>query len=363
MKKILALALSAILLSSISPASGATQTCTKKELNKIKNGQICLIVNKKYVWKKYQAPVVAKPTPIATPTPTPTPTPVVIEKTKLEKDFDDITRLSEDSSVAPSFTINVVSSTDVKDSSVEHIKAKYQKDYNFWSHYVSGLKNLSLIISTGDNVRWLADQIDKIVGHPDNLFYQANVDSVTREPCQNFGAGSLFLITDIYINTYRLYPQQCSTQEPTKPEYVGAPFHEFTHNMQTALTGDARLLPCWIKEGQATFYENNLGNAGNFAEFTKVKNMWLSRVNKYNFSTTIKKLDTNYGDGNCSRDGGYEYGYTAMQLLANKYGQSKSIDFLKEVGVTKDWKVAFERTYGQTLDQWLADSAKDLSSV
>lgn len=220
-----------------------------------------------------------------------------------------------------------------------------------------------MIIGTGDDVKWLADQIEKFNGHPDNLFYQSNVDAVNREPCQNFGAGSLFLLTDIYVNTYRLYPKQCSIQEPNKQEYVGAPFHEFTHNMQTTLAGDARLLPCWMKEGQATFYENNLGNAGNFAEFTRVKKVWVSRTDKSMIIPTLKKLDVGYGDGNCSRDGGYEYGYTAMQVLADQYGQAKGIDLLKEIKITKDWKIAFKNIYGSEFEEWLNKSSAELSAL
>lgn len=350
----------------VQASSIAGSKCTKINTVKIVSNvkYTCIKQSKKLVWNKG---VAIKQTVISVPTPTPTVEKVIPvaapEKSKLEIDFDKITALSNDSSLNVDHTTTIIASNEILPTTIEHIKNKYTYVYNFWSHYTNQLKNLKLIIATGDSVKWMSDQIDLIVGHTDDLFLQGNLNSVKQSPCQNFGAGSLFLITDIFVNTYRLFPSQCSTQEPTRPEYIGAPFHEFTHNMQTTFAGDARLLPCWMKEGQATFYENNLGNAGNFSEFLKVQSYWTTRTNKNVIVSTLKKLDINYGDGNCSRDGGYEYGYTAMQVLANQYGQDKGIDLLKEIKVTHDWKIAFKNIYGKSFDDWLRNSENELKSL
>lgn len=363
-----------VIASQSSPAFAsikAGNTCSKAGTTAISTGVkfTCVKKGKKLVWNNGVAIQIASKisptsvTPSPSPSSEPTNSKVEVEKTKAEKDYDAITLLSKDSSLNAGFKVNTITYEAVLPQTTEHLVAKYKNVYNFWSHFVSGLKDLTLIIGTGDDVKWLADQIEKFNGHPDDLFYQSNVEGVKRAPCIDFTAGSLFLLTDVYVNTYRVYPKQCAFQEPNRPEYIGAPFHEFTHNMQTTLAGDARLLPCWMKEGQATFFETNLGSAGNYEEFTKTKKYWTSKTDKSMIATNLMKLGTNYGDGNCSRDGGYQYGYTAMQVLVNQYGLEKSIDFLKEIKVTKDWKIAFKNIYSSEFEEWLNKSSAELSAL
>lgn len=349
----------------------AGNTCSKAGSTAKTSGYkfTCVKKGKKLVWNSGVAlPIPSQGTPTAvtpsaTPSASPTQSKVEIEKSKAEKDYEAITSLSRDSSLNTGFKVNTITYESVLPQTTEHLVAKYRNVYNFWSHFVSGLKDITLIIGTGDDVKWLADQIEKFNGHPDDLFYQSNVEGVKRAPCVDFTAGSLFLLTDVYVNTYRVYPKQCASQEPNRPEYIGAPFHEFTHNMQTTLAGDARLLPCWMKEGQATFFETNLGSAGNYEEFTKTKKYWTSKTDKSMIATNLMKLGTNYGDGNCSRDGGYQYGYTAIQVLVNQYGLEKSIDFLKEIKVYKDWKVAFKSIYSVEFEEWLTKSKDELVAL
>jgi len=361
MKKTLLTLLSAVLLITIvQPAQAAVvKPCSKNKLNTIQNNLICKKVGLLYRWAAIPTPintnkpVAPTPTPTSTATPTPTPTsspvPVIDYKETTYKKIINVYNSKTDAS----FELKVISDSSVLDTSVKNIIRRYEIATKFWGSEISQ-KKLLIIIGSNDNIRWIKEQLELAFPYKYDDWYVRNSQNMPSEKCNSYSAGSYGANSQGYlVQSFRLYAPSCPTQEPKDENYRTTVEHEFTHAAQSSLTNNyVESLPCWFREGQATYYGSVMGNTLSYEDFLKSRNYALFNFTTNNFKDTLIKLDEKYSNFNCGTDGGFSYGSIAIEQLLKLYSHDQINLFVKSAGITRNWKQSFADTFNRKFEDW-----------
>ena len=139
--------------------------------------------------------------------------------------------------------------------------------------------------------------------------------------------------------------------------------HEWTHNAQAAIAGSTEVLPCWYKEGSATYFGTTLAakSESDYSATRAATLIWQSNAfsaNPPNFLLYNEKAipggyesyfdsrDTTYPANQCGPDGAYSLGYLATEYLMELKGKAAQISFMKLAG-TSPWRDALASVYGK----------------
>jgi hypothetical protein len=124
------------------------------------------------------------------------------------------------------------------------------------------------------------------------------------------------------------------------------------------------VLPCWYKEGSATFFGTAIAakTESDYATLRAITVIWQSNpysVNPPNFLLFNEKSiaggyekyfndrDATYSADKCGPDGSYALGFLATEYLMQLKGKKGQVDFM---ALTKSmpWKSAIAKTYGKS---------------
>ena len=140
--------------------------------------------------------------------------------------------------------------------------------------------------------------------------------------------------------------------------------HEWTHNAQAEMAGSTSVLPCWYKEGSATFFGTAIAAKmeSDYATLRSISVIWQSNpysVNPPNFLLFNEKSiaggyekyfndrDATYSADKCGPDGSYALGFLATEYLMQLKGKKGQVDFMT-LSKTMPWKSAIAKTYGKS---------------
>jgi hypothetical protein len=168
------------------------------------------------------------------------------------------------------------------------------------------------------------------------------------------------------LNHYGLFGKSCPAQLPSDENFQSTIEHEWVHNVQGKLAdpsmigeGGQTLLPCWFKEGQASFYGNAIGYRNNYRGYLAVRRSTISnfenrlQVINQNLAGTLKDLDEKFNAFSCGNTGGYALGALAVEKMLLMKGHTGVIDFMKSVKSEQSWRKAFVKVYGVEADVWI----------
>lgn len=137
--------------------------------------------------------------------------------------------------------------------------------------------------------------------------------------------------------------------------------HEWTHNAQAEMAGSVSVLPCWYKEGSATFFGTAIA-AKTESDYAIVRaNTLIWQSNPYfanppsfllfneksvagGYEKFFNDRDATYSADKCGPDGSYALGFLATEYLMQLKGKKGQVDFMT---LTKSmpWKSAIAKTY------------------
>jgi hypothetical protein len=352
-----------ILVTTSISAYGAVKpgtTCKKAGQTSTTNGikYICVKSGKKLVWNKgvtikKPAPTPATPSPAASPTPNVTSVPL----TQSEIAFNNIVSYYNESP-AVKYELIKVTHPSVSQASVDRIISRYEKVLKFFRDSFA-VKKVYVIVGNNDQLLWTKQQLELATGYKFDEWYANFTLGMPERRCSTYNAGSYGINkSGHFMQSFTLYPADCPSEEPQDGNYRTTIEHELVHASQSAVTNNQiQLLPCWFKEGQASYYGSVLGNP---TSYTSMKSS-LSFQTRFSRSVDpkqrLKQLDEKYDNFKCGNDGGYALGALAVQQMVIKYSHQKIMDFSKDVGMTSNWRTSFANIFGESFDAFVDNMA------
>lgn len=308
----------------------------------------CVKTGKKLVWNKGIA--FLKPTPSPTPTSSKASAPI----SESESAFKSIVKYYNESQPASYDLIKVIHPS-VTQKSAQNIVNRYNRAVQFWRDNFA-IKKVYLIVGNNDEIKWVKDQLELATPYKNDDWYKNFSKNMPEQRCKTYSAGSYGINPNGYfMQSFNLYAPGCQTEEPQDPNYRTTVEHELTHAAQSAATGNkVEYLPCWFKEGQASYYGSAIGNLSSFAEFQSSLNFQRRYLRGIDPKSQLRLLDEKYNNFSCGQDGGYALGSLAVEQLVIKYSHLKVLDFVSDVGRTGNWTTSFKSVFGQTFDEFLA---------
>lgn len=212
----------------------------------------------------------------------------------------------------------------------------------------------SIIGSNNDFARTAYADIERKIGAPMGQVSgeSENMLATCSDGCA-FASAALGKQTLPYL-TYLKPNSNLSTKE------VGA--HETFHAIQISLDKTAGNLPCWIREGQASFIGSALANPQE--SFDDTIEMIRSFGGMHSAGSDLSKIESPEGwkghAGNCQDVGEYQVGRIANAYLVGKHGMAQSLQYLKAMDGRaadgKSWKEVFQETFGQSVPMFYAEA-------
>ena len=368
-------AVAAVKAGDVCKKAGVTATASGKKFTCIKSG-------KKLVWNKGVA--VAKPKPVEsavpearptpTPTPTPSPTPTPTEPTEsdlrqrdIQKAFDEIANIAKKASPANT-NLEIIASGEIRPESIKVIQDRYNFVAGFFADLVSPDLPVTVVIGANAEINWIASKMEELSGNSFAKFLNAFESPSKGFPCGPYYTAGVSGKTKggRLLNHYALYGKSCLTQLPSDENFQTTIEHEWVHNVQGKIAdpsmigeGGQTLLPCWFKEGQASFYGNAIGYRSNYDGYLKVRRWNLNnlenrlQVINQNLAGTLKDLDEKFSPFSCGNSGGYSIGALAVEKMVLMKGHTGVVDFMKSVKSEQSWRKAFVKVYGVEADVWI----------
>ncbi|MCF8534672.1 MAG: hypothetical protein K9F92_00635 [Candidatus Nanopelagicaceae bacterium] len=376
-KRTFAAILAAFLLVGVVPqASAATAkagaACSKLKATSVVKGKkfTCIKSGKKLVWDK--GVTVKPPAEPTTKSPTVEPiTPQLPVETDARKAFDAITKIANSITIKP-IDIESVASPGVNAASVAEIENRYSFVANFFDAQLPANTPVTLVISTNEEIEWAESQLSKLNGNSFAEWLSFFLSPSLNNPCGSYySAGSNGKTLDKRIlNNYSLFGKSCATQLPKDLNFKSTIEHEWVHNVQNAVSFKADQLeqnmPCWFKEGQASYYGGVLGYRNDYSGYLKFRE-WNMKNGKYQHAPdrtdiyqNLKKLDESYSPFTCGSDGGYSIGSIAVERMVLLKGHAGILAFMQELKNQNYWQDAFKVVYGIDGDQWLVEAGKEI---
>ena len=150
----------------------------------------------------------------------------------------------------------------------------------------------------------------------------------------------------------------------TTPGWLGVCPQEWTHFAQQAMSGDINRLPCWFKEGQATYFGNAISN--NVRD--KWRAVWKEQIQtiKYDYmsffnlskSELVSWFDShalNMPNGLCGPDSAFMIGGIAVEYLVGTVGVSGVYDFEARIKRGELWTSALAHISGKSYESEMVD--------
>jgi len=360
-------AVAAVKAGDVCKKAGITATASGKKFTCIKSG-------KKLVWNKGVA--VAKPKPVetavpeATPTPSPTPTELTesdLRQRDIQKAFDEVANIARKASPANA-NLEIIASGEIRPESIKVIQDRYNFVAGFFADLVNPDLPVTVVIGANAEINWIASKMEELSGNSFTKFLNAFESQSKGFPCGPYYSAGVSGKTKSgrLLNHYGLFGKSCPTQLPGDDNFQSTIEHEWVHNVQGKLAdpsmigeGGQTLLPCWFKEGQASFYGNAIGYRGNYSRYLAVRRSTISNfenrllVINQNLAGTLKDLDEKSNPFNCGNTGGYALGALAVEKMLLMKGHTGVVEFMKSVKSEQSWRKAFVKVYGVEADVWI----------
>jgi len=392
-KKVVLLAVSALVLATITPFANAAvkpgTKCAKQGQTSTSAGikYTCVKSGNKLIWNKGVSvkaaakpelnPVVkpVEPTPTSTPTPTPTPTPAPKNLTPLEKmNLDIYARfVAADKKISPSF--NFVRCPNVDKSMADITETAYIDAYSFWATvYKAKAKINWLLMSEKDWDCWYETTAKFEGPNPVSRSWNVwNKDTGVLGHCNvsstafcGYGTGvregGIFAQYNLIGSNYKIAPTP------------GVVHHETVHNYQAQLIADnfatskANTVAPWFMEGQANLFGSPISANGDPTTYRNFERGRLLKVYPKGTSYTKEewtsvfmtlKNDPNFVFKN---ELGYSLGWFALEWTYMNYTIEEMHTFLELIAKGSTWEQAIqavmkmdEQAYYAKLGQYFAD--------
>ena len=310
---------------------GSTATSQGKKFTCVKSG-------KKLVWNKGVAISAPKPKPAepalpeATPTPSPTPTELTesdLRQRDIQKAFDEVANIAKKASPATT-NLEIIASGEIRPESIKVIQDRYNFVAGFFADLVTPDLPGTVVIGANAEINWIASKMEELSGNSFTKFLNAFESPSKGFPCGPYYSAGVSGKTKNgrFLNHYALYGKSCPTQLPNDENFQTIIEHEWVHNVQGKIAdpsmigeGGQTLLPCWFKEGQASFYGNAIGYRSNYGGYLKVRRWNLNnlenrmQVINQNLAGTLKDLDEKFNPFSCGNSGGYSIGALAVEKM------------------------------------------------
>ena len=355
---------------------GSTATSQGKKFTCVKSG-------KKLVWNKGVAISAPKPKPAepalpeATPTPSPTPTELTesdLRQRDIQKAFDEVANIAKKASPATT-NLEIIASGEIRPESIKVIQDRYNFVAGFFADLVTPDLPVTVVIGANAEINWIASKMEELSGNSFTKFLNAFESPSKGFPCGPYYSAGVSGKTKNgrFLNHYALYGKSCPTQLPNDENFQTTIEHEWVHNVQGKIAdpsmigdGGPTLLPCWFKEGQASFYGNAIGYRSNYSRYLAVRRSTISnfenrlQVINQSLAATLKDLDEKYNPFSCGNTGGYALGALAVEKMIVMKGHTGVVDFMKSVKSEQSWRKAFLKVYGIEADAWIDKIAVEM---
>ena len=355
---------------------GITATSQGKKFTCVKSG-------KKLVWNKGVAISAPKPKPAepalpeATPTPSPTPTELTesdLRQRDIQKAFDEVANIAKKASPATT-NLEIIASGEIRPESIKVIQDRYNFVAGFFADLVTPDLPVTVVIGANAEINWIASKMEELSGNSFTKFLNAFESPSKGFPCGPYYSAGVSGKTKNgrFLNHYALYGKSCPTQLPNDENFQTIIEHEWVHNVQGKIAdpsmigdGGPTLLPCWFKEGQASFYGNAIGYRSNYSRYLAVRRSTISnfenrlQVINQSLAATLKDLDEKYNPFSCGNTGGYALGALAVEKMIVMKGHTGVVDFMKSVKTEQSWRKAFLKVYGIEADAWIDKIAVEM---
>ena len=355
---------------------GSTATSQGKKFTCVKSG-------KKLVWNKGVAISAPKPKPAepalpeATPTPSPTPTELTesdLRQRDIQKAFDEVANIAKKASPATT-NLEIIASGEIRPESIKVIQDRYNFVAGFFADLVTPDLPVTVVIGANAEINWIASKMEELSGNSFTKFLNAFESPSKGFPCGPYYSAGVSGKTKSgrLLNHYGLFGKSCPTQLPNDENFQTIIEHEWVHNVQGKIAdpsmigdGGPTLLPCWFKEGQASFYGNAIGYRSNYSRYLAVRRSTISnfenrlQVINQSLAATLKDLDEKYNPFSCGNTGGYALGALAVEKMIVMKGHTGVVDFMKSVKTEQSWRKAFLKVYGIEADAWIDKIAVEM---
>ena len=355
---------------------GSTATSQGKKFTCVKSG-------KKLVWNKGVAISAPKPKPAepalpeATPTPSPTPTELTesdLRQRDIQKAFDEVANIAKKASPATT-NLEIIASGEIRPESIKVIQDRYNFVAGFFADLVTPDLPVTVVIGANAEINWIASKMEELSGNSFTKFLNAFESPSKGFPCGPYYSAGVSGKTKNgrFLNHYALYGKSCPTQLPKDENFQTTIEHEWVHNVQGKIAdpsmigdGGPTLLPCWFKEGQASFYGNAIGYRSNYSRYLAVRRSTISnfenrlQVINQSLAATLKDLNEKYNPFSCGNTGGYALGALAVEKMIVMKGHTGVVDFMKSVKTEQSWRKAFLKVYGIEADAWIDKIAVEM---
>ena len=355
---------------------GSTATSQGKKFTCVKSG-------KKLVWNKGVAISAPKPKPAepalpeATPTPSPTPTELTesdLRQRDIQKAFDEVANIAKKASPATT-NLEIIASGEIRPESIKVIQDRYNFVAGFFADLVTPDLPVTVVIGANAEINWIASKMEELSGNSFTKFLNAIESPSKGFPCGPYYSAGVSGKTKSgrLLNHYGLFGKSCPTQLPSDENFKSIIEHEWVHNVQGKIAdpsmigdGGPTLLPCWFKEGQASFYGNAIGYRSNYSRYLAVRRSTISnfenrlQVINQSLAATLKDLDEKYNPFSCGNTGGYALGALAVEKMIVMKGHTGVVDFMKSVKTEQSWRKAFLKVYGIEADAWIDKIAVEM---
>lgn len=364
------------------PAAGVT--CTKVGSVQIYKSKkyTCIRLKGKIVWDKGVKVITPLPLPIPTPTPTPvptltptptptitltptsTPTPTPTPTTSLHQGlaekvsidaFDSILDFQNRQYEIPPGFVFIEQSPHSNRQLAESTLQDLQLGAKFWQNFTSSATKIHIVFADRSDLDWFRDKMSEI--QPQNTSWLNRIYNLAKaNPLNQYGGSNGY---DLQGNSLFFFLPGTSTTA-SSPGWLGVGPHEWTHSAQWSIAKNFNNLPCWLKEGQATFYGNVLSNSkrDNWANVWKYQLNTLkddySQFYTMNAGDLQKWFDNHSYDmpeNVCGPDGSYQIGAIATEYLVGTLGVHQMNALLQNLDIRGKWETNLSRLSGKPVSQ------------
>lgn len=357
MRKLLGIAIVTALLSGCTaPANSAIiKPCSSKQVNLIKNNQVCKKFGILYRWVDL---------PTSTPKATPTSSPTVSAKqvadySVLIASFQDVNKhLFSDSYRFP--LENIKFGPHLDPIIVKNAKEVYSDIGSVFSRFYAPNYYYAIVTSELDK-QW--------AGSPEINKIDKNFTGLYGDRCENGNGGNEWSSIS------------CTWSDKTDWDRLELLAHEYTHSVLFTVSGDRTghvtdysrvgLIPSWLNEGTATYYGWWVASQHSSdikLHISKHLGGFSCMVKDYGNITSAEKLKeqmvyVEHGPDGIVTDSSFkQYGYGAISvanLIASYGGHEAMLNFYTNLRTTTDWKLAFKKAFGITSDEFYIAEYKD----
>jgi hypothetical protein len=132
-------------------------------------------------------------------------------------------------------------------------------------------------------------------------------------------------------------------------------YHEYFHALQRSLsrsrTSQPDIHPLWLVEGSATFFQNAV-TPRELENFRRVE------IRRWEAKPALEALEQSGGAASTGGTGdAYTVGAVAADYLVTRYGRERLQSELWQAIAETDWRSAFERVFGVSVDTFYSEFA------